>query len=207
MRRLKRRSGICLSDEGVQTSFGGGVLGASLRSIVRTIAPGADQPISQRTNSGAVVAGRASGVFDTQSKAGTGWQMLMVNCGWLGLETITSPAVEGMLVNSRAMATTKLKPRKSAFENNCLIPGPVLEQSPLTFKIGWFYVYAMANNLDRQFYRDTRCKPGFHGLQPVSIAARSANEISARTGVTLMIHIAGSAGVEGGFDPTGGVAG
>jgi len=48
--------------------------------------------------------------------------MLMVNSGRLGPETTTNPAVEGTLANNMTMATIKLRSRKSAFENNCLMP-------------------------------------------------------------------------------------
>ena len=48
--------------------------------------------------------------------------MLTVNSGQLGPETTTNPGLEGTLASSMTMATTKLRSRKSAFENNCLMP-------------------------------------------------------------------------------------
>jgi hypothetical protein len=41
----------------------------------------------------------------------------MVNSGWLGPQTTTTPAVEGTLANNRTIAMVRLKSRKCAFEN------------------------------------------------------------------------------------------
>src|SRR6266849_7853794 len=106
----------------------------------------------------------------------------------------------------------KPRSRKSAFENNCLIPpssknSPTLKQPSLAFKIGRLYVHGAAVHLERQLHRDARCEPGFHCFQLVSLAAKSAEESSAGTGVTLMIHIAALACVEGRFSPSCGVTG
>ncbi|HEY9158712.1 MAG TPA: hypothetical protein VIO10_12310 [Candidatus Binatus sp.] len=68
--------------------------------------------------------------------------MFTVNSGRLGPETTTNPGFEGTLVNNMTMATIKLRSRKSAFENNRLIPQrPLLRQSPLAFKIHWLDVH------------------------------------------------------------------
>jgi len=64
--------------------------------------------------------------------------MLMVNSGRLGPETTTNPGFEGTLASNMTIATIRLRSRKSAFENNRLIPQrPVLKQSSLAFKIRW----------------------------------------------------------------------
>src|SRR5271157_4583545 len=106
--------------------------------------------------------------------------MLTVNSGWLGPEMTTNPAVEGTLANNRTTATIKLRSRKSAFENNCLIPlRPVLKQPSLAFKILWHYVYGVANHLERQFHRDARYETRFHC---------AANEIATTTKTTATIN-------------------
>ncbi len=62
--------------------------------------------------------------------------MLMVNSGRLGPETTTNAGFEGTLASNMTTAKTKLRSRKSAFENNCLMPQrPLLTQSSLGFKI------------------------------------------------------------------------
>jgi hypothetical protein len=134
--------------------------------------------------------------------------MLTVNSGWLGPKTTTKPVADGTLASNRTIATSRLRWRKSAFENNCLIPlRPVLEQPSLAFKIRWLDVHGIASHLKRQFLRDARCEPGFHRFQLVSVAAKSADEIPTRTDVTLTIHVAALAGVEGGFNPPFDVSG
>jgi hypothetical protein len=70
--------------------------------------------------------------------------MLTVNSGRLGPETRTKPAVQGTLTNNRTIAAMKLRCRKPAFENNCLIPlRPVLEQPSFAFKIRWLYAHGL----------------------------------------------------------------
>jgi hypothetical protein len=134
--------------------------------------------------------------------------MLMVNSGRLGRETITNPAVEGMLASNMTMATIKLRPRKSTFENNRLILlRPVLRQSSLAFKIRWLYAHFVAGHLDWQLHRDARCEAGFHRFQLVPVAAESADQASVGTGITLMINVTSLAGVEGGFNPARAVTG
>ncbi len=68
--------------------------------------------------------------------------MLIVNSGRLGPETTTSPALEGTLANSTTMAMIRLRSRKSAFENNCLMPqGSFLKQPSLPFKVCRLYIH------------------------------------------------------------------
>jgi hypothetical protein len=47
--------------------------------------------------------------------------MLIVNSGWLGPKTITTPLVKGIVLSSRETAITTLRALKSAAENNFLI--------------------------------------------------------------------------------------
>ena len=81
--------------------------------------------------------------------------MLTVNSGWLGPGTTTNPAVEVTPANNKTMATIKLRSRKAAFENNCLMPRrSLVKQSSLAFKMRWPYVIAFA----LQSYHDSHLK-------------------------------------------------
>jgi len=66
-------------------------------------------------------AGRASKTLVVRQEFWSGWQILIVSSGWLGLEATTTPAVSEKLPTRITAAIIELRARSSNFENDCLI--------------------------------------------------------------------------------------
>ena len=80
--------------------------------------------------------------------------MLMVNSGWLGPETMTSPAVDGDAGQQHDDGQDESqRTRRSDFENRFLILAETwLKQPSLAFKIRRLDVDGVPSHLERKFH-------------------------------------------------------
>jgi hypothetical protein len=135
-------------------------------------------------------------VLDAWFNVWIGWQILMVNTGWLGPETIRTPLVKGIELNSNTMARTELTACRSTVEKNRLmLARPFLKQPALMFKVRRLYLHA-CNTLNRHARRSS----WFHRRQSISIAAPLADQITVWPRVPFVVRVTTLTSVHYGLD-------